>query len=151
MENLTFFDRLLAEKDELGKRLEKLQAFLGTENFNALSEDHKELLLSQTDWMDAYHKVLCSRIELLTKEGNVPSKPESRVLTYGEKAVGIAFNPGGNPEVEKAKSAYAKIIDQMNELRNSTTSPEVKRLASVAITEAQGAQMWAVKAITWKD
>ena len=31
------------------------------------------------------------------------------------------------------------------------TSGEVKRLCSVAITEAQGAQMWAVKAITWKD
>jgi len=39
----------------------------------------------------------------------------------------------------------------MNHLKISTTSPEVKRLASIAITEAQGAQMWAVKAITWKD
>jgi len=39
----------------------------------------------------------------------------------------------------------------MNELRTNTTSPEVKRLASVAITEAQTAQMWAVKALTWKD
>jgi len=30
-------------------------------------------------------------------------------------------------------------------------SGEHKRLASVAITEAQAAQMWAVKALTWKD
>lgn len=40
----------------------------------------------------------------------------------------------------------------MNELRNSSTaSAEQKRLASIAIIEIQGAQMWAVKALTWKD
>lgn len=32
-----------------------------------------------------------------------------------------------------------------------TENQEVKRLCSVSITETQGAQMWAVKAITWKD
>ena len=30
-------------------------------------------------------------------------------------------------------------------------SPEQKRLCSITITELQGAQMWAVKAATWKD
>jgi cell division protein FtsL len=30
-------------------------------------------------------------------------------------------------------------------------SGEHKRLASIAITELQTAQMWAVKAVTWKD
>jgi len=39
----------------------------------------------------------------------------------------------------------------MNDLRNSSTSGEQKRLCSVAITEMQTAQMWAVKALTWKD
>jgi hypothetical protein len=39
----------------------------------------------------------------------------------------------------------------MHSLRNTTESNEQKRLASVAITEMQGAQMWAVKALTWKD
>lgn len=38
----------------------------------------------------------------------------------------------------------------MNYLRQLTEDPEVKRMASVAITEAQTAQMWAVKAITWR-
>jgi hypothetical protein len=38
----------------------------------------------------------------------------------------------------------------MNALRNSSDNPDVKRMASVAITEAQTAQMWAVKAITWR-
>lgn len=72
-------------------------------------------------------------------------------LSFGEKAVGLSFNPGNDPRVEQAKRTMAKAIDQMHDLRNTTESPEIKRLASVAITELQGAQMWAVKAITWKD
>ena len=38
----------------------------------------------------------------------------------------------------------------MDELRQTTADPEVKRMASLAITDAQTAQMWAVKALTWK-
>ena len=71
--------------------------------------------------------------------------------TFGQKAVGLAFNPSGDDAVAKCKQIFADAIDQMNELRKTTESTEVKRMASVAITEAQTAQMWAVKAITWKD
>ena len=71
-------------------------------------------------------------------------------MTYGEKAVGLTFNPSGNQDVEEIKVAYAKIIDGLNKLRIGA-SPEVQRMASIAITEAQTAQMWAVKAVTWKD
>ena len=71
--------------------------------------------------------------------------------TFGQKAVGLAFNPSGDDAVGKCKQIFADAIDQMHALRNSTESNEVKRMASVAITEAQTAQMWAVKAITWKD
>lgn len=71
--------------------------------------------------------------------------------TFGEKAVGLSFNPSGDDAVGNCKVGVAALIDQMNNLRNNTTSGEQKRLASVAITELQGAQMWAVKALTWKD
>jgi hypothetical protein len=71
--------------------------------------------------------------------------------TFGQKAVGLAFNPSGDDAVAKCKQIFADAIDQMNELRTTTQSPEVVRMACVAITEAQTAQMWAVKAITWKD
>ena len=74
-----------------------------------------------------------------------------RNLSFGEKAVGLAFNPGGLHEVNKCKEEFAAVIDRMNYLRTSTSSDEVKRMASIAITEAQTAQMWAIKAITWKD
>ena len=69
--------------------------------------------------------------------------------TFGQQSVGLSFNPSQNPEVHAIKVNVARFIDQMHELRNTTSDPEVKRMASVAITEAQTAQMWAVKAITW--
>ena len=72
-------------------------------------------------------------------------------LSYGQKAVGLTFNPSGNDEVGKCKQGFANLIDQMNDLRANVTGGEQKRLCSVAITEMQTAQMWAVKAITWKD
>jgi hypothetical protein len=72
-------------------------------------------------------------------------------LTFGQKAVGLNFNPSGDDAVGQAKQKFADAIDQLNDLRNTTTSGEVKRMCSVAITECQTAQMWAVKAITWKD
>lgn len=77
-----------------------------------------------------------------------------RELTFGEKAVGITFNPGGNPAVDEVKKAYAGIIDSLNDARKAAADAENSeqvRLFSVAITEAQTAQMWAVKAITWRN
>lgn len=71
-------------------------------------------------------------------------------LTYGQKAVGLTFNPSGDENVQKVKQLYADIIDLVNEMK-SPTPAEKNRLLSIAITEAQSAQMWAVKAFTWKD
>lgn len=92
--------------------------------------------------------------------GDQQSKPEAILQevarienpTFGQKAVGINFNPSNLGPVDRVKQHYANVIDGLNDLRNSVeATPEVKRLCSIAITEAQGAQMWAVKAITWKD
>lgn len=71
-------------------------------------------------------------------------------LTYGQKAVGLTFNPSNDDAVARCKQMFADAIDQMVAVRDGATG-EQARLASVAITEAQTAQMWAVKAITWKD
>jgi hypothetical protein len=70
--------------------------------------------------------------------------------TYGGKAVGVDFNPSGDPAVARLKGLFAEVIDVLDGIRGGERS-ERARLASVAITEAQGAQMWAVKAATWKD
>lgn len=81
----------------------------------------------------------------------MPEIMEGMQMTYGEKAVGLNFNPSGDQKVRRIKEFYAEIIDTMNNLRDSEATPELKRLASVAITEAQTAQMRAVKALTWRD
>lgn len=81
---------------------------------------------------------------------------EEKVLSFGERAVGLSFNPSNNPDVDACKREFAAVIDRMHELRNKHAADEtyfgaeVRRMASIAITEAQAAQMWAVKAITWR-
>ena len=71
-------------------------------------------------------------------------------MSYGEKAVGLDFNPSGDEKVAKLKALYAQIIDDLDGLKADGEHGR-NRLLSIAITEAQGAQMWAVKAATWRD
>jgi len=74
----------------------------------------------------------------------------TRELTFGEKAVGLTFNPGGHEKVNAIKQKQAEYIDLLAQYRDETTNGEAKRQLSVAITEAQTSQMWAVKAVTWQ-
>ena len=69
--------------------------------------------------------------------------------SFGERAVGLTFNPSGDDAVHELKQRAAEFIDSCHALRNEATDPEVKRMYSIAITEAQTAQMWSVKAATW--
>jgi len=75
---------------------------------------------------------------------------EERELTFGEKACGVTFNPSGDEDVAKCKSDFAYIVDKLHKLLVNSDNPEVKRMCSIAITETQTAQMWAVKALTWR-
>lgn len=78
----------------------------------------------------------------------------TRDLTFGEKAVGLTFNHASGEvadHVNSIKAAAAALIDICANLRDRAESSEQKRMYSIAITEAQTAQMWAVKAVTWKD
>ena len=79
-----------------------------------------------------------------------PETQDTRPFSYGEKAVGLSFNPSGDQNVQMVKELYARIIDLLNDSIVAVPS-EHARLAKIAITEAQTAQMWAVKAITWKE
>lgn len=78
---------------------------------------------------------------------------DKRELTFGEKAVGVTFNPGKNEQVESIKRRFADLIDEIEGYRNPPNAerhPEKARMYSIAITELQSAQMWAVKSITWQ-
>jgi hypothetical protein len=70
-------------------------------------------------------------------------------LTFGEKACGL-LNPSDGSAVTECKAVFADIIDTLNSMRDESVNPEVKRMLSLAITDAQTSQMWAVKAITWR-
>lgn len=83
-------------------------------------------------------------------EGIVAAHPD-RPMSFGERAVGLQFNPSNQTAVYQCKSKYASLIDQLEARRQSTTDGELARLCSIAITEAQTAQMWAVKALTWNS
>ncbi len=76
---------------------------------------------------------------------------KQRELTFGEKAVGLSFNPGGNPKVNDIKRGFADIIDYLHNQRLVSSNPDEQRMLSLAITEAQTSQMWAVKAVTWNS
>jgi len=76
---------------------------------------------------------------------------QNRVLTFGEKAVGLSFNPAGNPKVNELKEMYAKIIDFCHENRaDPNIGAEAKRYFSKAISYAEDSQMNGVKALTWQ-
>lgn len=75
---------------------------------------------------------------------------EQRELTYGELMVGLNFNPGGRDDVREVKEAFAGVIDKLHQIYLDTGDANMLRLCDIAITQAQTAQMWAVKAITFQ-
>ena len=80
-----------------------------------------------------------------------------RPQTFGEKAVGITFNPSGSDEVYEAKMLAAKQIDLLEKVHIKLTndSANTSWVRNVLRTQAfnllVSAQMALVKYITWKD
>jgi hypothetical protein len=74
---------------------------------------------------------------------------QNRPFTFGEKACGVNFNPGGDPTVAQIKADFAALVDALHNTRATCNSEEKARMLSIAITNLQTAQMWAVKAVTW--
>lgn len=71
-----------------------------------------------------------------------------RELTFGEKAVGLTFNPSGNKKVQDIKEKMASVID----LVYTPTINDDKfadELENTAIQQLILAQMAAVKSATW--
>lgn len=62
-------------------------------------------------------------------------------LTFGEKAVGLKFNPGGAENVTKAKELMAQVIDLVVD--------EGQGFNQMAIDQLVLAQMAVVKSLTW--
>ncbi|HCR4038236.1 MULTISPECIES: hypothetical protein [Morganellaceae] len=71
--------------------------------------------------------------------------------TLGQKLVGISFNPSALPAVDEAKQKSAELIDLVHANMLDSASEEALMIHNEALRRIMDAQMWAVKAITWKD
>lgn len=83
-------------------------------------------------------------------QGDTPGV--NRELTFGEKAVGLTFNPSGNEKVQRLKELYAEVIDILTDGDLDNGASDLSgRICGRAINDAIGAQMWAVKAVTFSN
>jgi hypothetical protein len=79
------------------------------------------------------------------------STTPNRELTFGEKLVGLTFNPSGDPKVNQAKRLCADLADLLqNEMNNRETSTHAKILEPFTYGEILNAQMNVVKLLTLK-
>jgi hypothetical protein len=81
---------------------------------------------------------------------------ENTRLTFGEKLVGLNFNPSGNEKVDKAKKLFAEAADLLKshilEKREKEGVGVMSAdLFSHAIGEILNAQMCTVKVLTFSD
>lgn len=75
----------------------------------------------------------------------------TRVFTFGEKLVGLTFNPSGDPKVQRAKELCAELADLLEDhMSSKETWPLEQQLYNHTIGEILNAQMNVVKVLTLK-
>lgn len=140
--------RMLEEFDQLNARSSKLAEFIGGNAlFAGLPEEDRDLLQQQYKEMLAYLATLTKRLE--RNDVNPYGPREQPEPTFGQKLVGIHFNPSGDDKVAKAKLLAAQLADIVND----HDGPDPKSyfnntFKGGAIRRILDAQMWAVKHLT---
>jgi hypothetical protein len=81
---------------------------------------------------------------------------EERKITFGEKLVGLSFNPSNNEKVDRAKKLFAEAADLLKEHILEVREKEGLTtmgadLFSHALGEILNAQMCTVKVLTFVD
>lgn len=89
----------------------------------------------------AVAKDTADQLEVLEAAVQEESKPAAPVIELSEVEA---------KRVRAAKEAFDNTIQYLKALRDSQHDAEIQRMFSVAITNAETAYMWAVKAITWR-
>ena len=56
-----------------------------------------------------------------------------------------------NTDVTSTREQFASLINYMDEKRNQSEEPDVKRLASIAITKLEEACMFFIKTLTYNQ
>jgi hypothetical protein len=76
---------------------------------------------------------------------------EEKQMTFGEKLVGLTFNPSGDENVQKAKKLCAELADLLNANADPNSErPLCKLLFDKTIGDILNAQMNVVKVLTFK-
>lgn len=159
---MEFIKRLHKEQKDLSVKIEKLRDYItNNPHFKTLPKNDRELLKNQLIQMINYNDILLKRLTSLEVNLEYKSyleKLNSEELTFGQKAIGITFNPGGLESVNQAKQLSADLIDlvetKYNELTNNSDgrlSWTTNVLRTAAFNAIITAQMAVVKFLTWKD
>jgi hypothetical protein len=126
---------------------------------------YEQLPVEQRSKDYLFKQVVNSLKNLLVDEIAKEEPTAERELTFGEKLVGLTFNPSGDPKVQRAKELCAELADLIrnnsfeshNKLYNLLTSEqesnfyEIKNnLLNNTYCEILNAQMYAVKVLTLK-
>lgn len=69
--------------------------------------------------------------------------------TFGQKAVGLSFNPSNDSTVDKVKQTFADVIDLVENIEGKSYLGNT--LKGMAIRACIAAQMAVVKIITFKE
>ena len=94
-----FKTRLLTEYTDLGEKIEKLNAFLMSENLNGIPPAQQDLLKKQIVPMMDYHNVLKERIDLLNKDAEVSSTfGNDKDASIGKHDSSLSNSPGPKTE-----------------------------------------------------
>lgn len=91
-------------------------------------------------------------IEKMSTVGDLKSGPSTKQMTFGEKLVGLTFNPSGDDKVATAKRLCAELADLVyaDYSAPKEISPLYSDLYRHTIGEILNAQMNVVKLLTLK-
>lgn len=70
-------------------------------------------------------------------------------LTYGQKLVGLNFNPSNDPTVQDLKEKAAAFLDAIHDVPSEQINVTKQTFLKKAVEDIISAQMFAVKAATW--
>ena len=156
-----------------GENIEAIEDFIGKKLSTVLASDVDVKLIIPT--LEGYMKALKGDYIIKGIKGEFyPCKPdvfkeiyslvtekstvEKNELTFGEKAVGLPFNPSNDNKVSLAKQLIADAIDLLEEDHKEKTfngqamSSWTRNVFRTAAFNALiAAQMAVVKYLTWKD
>lgn len=99
----------------------------------------------------AYENRDRARLEELALLCDPCTNPRKTQMTedYGDRSMKtVPMGHNAMQELGELKALYAALLTKLDGLRASTSDTDVKRMAAVAITEAETSSMWASKALS---